>query len=599
MSNDTHPTSSSAPTVFDTVFGRGAREITLPVIGNDFRKDFIKIDVDPEPEDNIAVQLDAAVFEPTDESLYGPGPYPVVIMPAPLIGTGWRAYYQDPEDGGSDEYPEGSGITIKLVRQGYIVVAYSQRGLSHSTGYIDVAGDLDVADGRKVIDWVRDNTANPNMGKVGFAGASYGAGTSLLIAAHDDRVKAVAALSAWADLYASLYENETRHMKAFLNLKTLFEGGVGIPRKRISNKTRQVFDNYLAHEDVENLRTWALTRSPSEYLAKYNANGTAIYLHTYYHETIFNNAAVIELFRNLTTPKRLLAQIGDHGNAEGLGLAGMDTYPTGHLYQWFARHLKCEGEDNPNTVFVEEMWKPAAGPKPFPDLAAVENPVRRRYLVQGLGLDGRLAETAPPTVTVARFTVGQNDDVSVESAPLVVLSGILERLDVPVNYNMTVQQLPPVPVPVIPGAPFDLEPHFLPRSRPLPRQHAAVWSEQTGAGSRPRQIKGRPTAHLRVKAEATRITVCVYLLVSGPLLNVGRMVTSGVFSYTNATPGAVKEIDIPMQFVNYIVPENHRMVVVVTANDPLYEGAVESVIGTPVEILSGPGAESSWVDVPI
>ena len=40
-------------------------------------------------------------------------------------------------------------------------------------------------------------------------GISYGAGISLLAAAHDRRVRAVAALSTWTDMAASLYPNGT------------------------------------------------------------------------------------------------------------------------------------------------------------------------------------------------------------------------------------------------------------------------------------------------------------------------------------------------------------------------------------------------------
>lgn len=84
----------------------------------------------------------------------------------------------------------------KLANSGYVVVSYNVRGFWQSGGEIDVAGPRDTADVSKVIDWALANTP-ADAGKVGVAGVSYGAGISLLAAAHDKRIKAVAALSGW------------------------------------------------------------------------------------------------------------------------------------------------------------------------------------------------------------------------------------------------------------------------------------------------------------------------------------------------------------------------------------------------------------------
>ncbi len=116
-----------------------------------------------------------------------------------------------------------------LAAKGYVVVAYSERGLSHSGGKIDVAGPRDQADGTAVIDGVSKHIQAADLSRVAMAGASYGAGQSLLIAAKDKRVKAVVAMSAWGDLFKSLYENETRHIKAFHALRGLFQTWPGPP----------------------------------------------------------------------------------------------------------------------------------------------------------------------------------------------------------------------------------------------------------------------------------------------------------------------------------------------------------------------------------
>ncbi len=83
----------------------------------------------------------------------------------------------------------------RLADSGYVVLTYNVRGFWQSGGQIEVAGPPDVADASKVIDWALAHTpADPQH--VGMAGVSYGAGISLLAAAHDKRIRAVAALSA-------------------------------------------------------------------------------------------------------------------------------------------------------------------------------------------------------------------------------------------------------------------------------------------------------------------------------------------------------------------------------------------------------------------
>ncbi len=72
----------------------------------------------------------------------------------------------------------------KLANSGYVVVSYNVRGFWQSGGEIEVAGPPDTADASKVIDWALANTP-ADAQKVGMAGLSYGAGISLLAAAHD------------------------------------------------------------------------------------------------------------------------------------------------------------------------------------------------------------------------------------------------------------------------------------------------------------------------------------------------------------------------------------------------------------------------------
>uniref|UniRef100_UPI003F851196 CocE/NonD family hydrolase n=1 Tax=Pseudoxanthomonas winnipegensis TaxID=2480810 RepID=UPI003F851196 len=114
-------------------------------------------------------ELGAMVLVPTGQ---GSGPFPLVVMPA-----SW-----------SLPNLEYVGRATQMASQGYVVVSYTSRGFWDSTGQIDVAGPATVEDVSSVIDWALAHTA-ADPARIGVSGISYGAGTSLLAAARDPRIK--------------------------------------------------------------------------------------------------------------------------------------------------------------------------------------------------------------------------------------------------------------------------------------------------------------------------------------------------------------------------------------------------------------------------
>ncbi|MEU6195268.1 CocE/NonD family hydrolase [Streptomyces sp. NPDC047061] len=99
-----------------------------------------------------------------------------------------------------------------LARDGYAVLTWSARGFGRSTGKIglnDPKGE--VADVSRLIDWLAkqpqvqlDKTGDP---RVGMAGASYGGAISLLTAAYDHRVDAIAPSITYWNLADALFPN--------------------------------------------------------------------------------------------------------------------------------------------------------------------------------------------------------------------------------------------------------------------------------------------------------------------------------------------------------------------------------------------------------
>lgn len=117
-----------------------------------------------------------------------------------------------------------------------------------------------------------------------MAGVSYGAGISLLAAAHDKRIKAVAALSGWADLIDSIYSGRTQHVQAAALLD-----GAGILTGRESPELREIFDNFYASNltKEQEMIDWGRKRSVATYVDQLNKNGAAVMMANAWGDTIF------------------------------------------------------------------------------------------------------------------------------------------------------------------------------------------------------------------------------------------------------------------------------------------------------------------------
>ncbi|MGH3449099.1 MAG: CocE/NonD family hydrolase, partial [Nocardioidaceae bacterium] len=170
-----------------------------------------------------------------------PGKHPLLVMP-----SSWSM---------SDiEY---LAQAWKLAEQSnYEVVSFTSRGFADSGGTIDIAGPKTVDDVSKVIDWALANTpADPD--EIGVAGISYGAGLGLLSAANDPRIKAVAAMSGWSDLAASLYPGKTVSSQTVTALLAL-----GNLTGRPGPKMRKLQQEYFSG-DVKDAISDALKLAPA------------------------------------------------------------------------------------------------------------------------------------------------------------------------------------------------------------------------------------------------------------------------------------------------------------------------------------------------
>ncbi|MFI1098684.1 alpha/beta fold hydrolase [Streptomyces sp. NPDC020917] len=119
--------------------------------------------------------------------------------PAVLLGHGF---------GGSKD--EVRAQAEALARHGYAVLTWSARGFGHSGGRIGLnAPDAEVADVSKLVDWLAARPEvrldGPGDPRVGITGVSYGGAISLLAAAYDHRIDAIAPRETYWNLSDALF----------------------------------------------------------------------------------------------------------------------------------------------------------------------------------------------------------------------------------------------------------------------------------------------------------------------------------------------------------------------------------------------------------
>ncbi|MFH8750558.1 alpha/beta fold hydrolase [Streptomyces rimosus] len=470
------------------------------------------------------ITLKANVFTPGDAA---PGRrYPLIVLP-----TSWGM-------------PQIEYVVQarKLADAGYVVVGYNSRGFWQSGGQIETAGPPDIADASKVIDWALAHTpADP--GKVGMGGVSYGAGISLLASAFDKRIKAVAALSGWADLIDSIYSGRTQHAQAAGLL-----GGLGALTGRPSAELQGILKDFLGSNLAKegDMIKWGTKRSPVTYLDQINANGAAIMLGNAWGDSLFPPNQYADFYEELKGPKRLEFRPGDHATAEGLGLLGLPNDTWDHTKRWFDHYLKGadNGVDREAPVQLKSRSTGAyEGYKSWKDVPSGH----RRIALNGTQ---RIA---------TNWDSGANGGI-------VFLSSILDQF----------LKLPPM-------ASIPL----------LPRSVAAVWQSERYTSAQ--HVRGTAKLHTTVTSTAESGTGIAYLYDVGPL-GVGKLVSHAPFTFHGKAPGKPFGVDLELFSTAYDVPAGHRLAVVVDSVDPLY---IEHNPSGAKLTFSSPADDPSWLSVPV
>lgn len=480
---------------------------------------------------------------------------PVIIMPAPLSPLGWASYI---------------GMFRHWAMGGYICLAYSQRGLvgpiidkkpCGSTGQIQVAGPLDWSDGTEIINYLA-GLEGADPGRIGCFGASYGAGTSFLLAAHDPRVKAVSGASAWTDLFLSLYENNTRHIRAVEALVQLFI------EEHCSEEFRDIINKVRGNHDLDDVEAFARVRSPSTYLNTYNANGLPMLMSTSWHETIFSVPGVVDFYRRLQAPKSLLIQIGDHGNSEFPGLLGLPAKPTSMTYRWMDHYLGGHSGDGrpPGFGVRSESMHNLLSEIRHDTWESYSLPAKEFCLGDAVAgePDGRMIPEAPQPGWTRSLRAGADTEAIV--APALVQTGVQERLGLPHLYN----------------------------TPEIDREHAWVWN--SAPLEQAMRVQGELRMRITVKAEAETATIVAYLFDYNPLTRRAAIITNAPYTFLNKEPGETKTVTFNLQPAHYVLMSGHQLQLIIDTKDGFFADA--TVNDTTLE-ASSPTGSHSYISIPL
>ncbi|MER5202659.1 alpha/beta fold hydrolase [Streptomyces sp. NPDC002825] len=520
----------------------------------------------------------------------GPGPHPLVVVPAGWTPFGWPLFLW---------------CYLALARRGYHVLAYTPRGLgipglpSTSEGFVDVAGPHDWADGSAVVDFAVEHLA-PSA--IGFLGESYGSGISQLVAAHDDRVAAVVALSTWGNLAGSLYDHGTRHLAAVKALLALTGGPV---ESKFDEANQEILADFLADRNLDRVVEWGRLRAPESYLHLTNENETPTFFSNTWHEGLFAVNQLLKTFDGLDVPKRLNLWIGDHAAPEGPGLIGTEpgrtNVPMTEAYAWLDHHLKGERNGVEDweqvcgqvmfTYVTEPVLDPGTG-EPTGENRIVEEARRESRAdwsrvttgveVFGLtgdgaaGTDGRLlpaGETAAPSeVTGWRraFLAGVDTEATVMDA--LMETGQAERAGNPKTYD----------------------------TRKIDRRHALAWTTAPltapeGDGASGRRVRGVPRLRLTVRSTATSAGLVAHLFDVAED-DTARIITHEPLNVYGLTPDQDRTVTWRLQAAAYDIATGHRLMLVVDSKDPLYGDA--SVTWTQT-VISSPEGAPAFLELPL
>ncbi|MCP5161179.1 MAG: CocE/NonD family hydrolase [Hahellaceae bacterium] len=462
------------------------------------------------------VTLSANLLVPTA----GEGPFPAIIF----INS-WAL----------NEY-EYTIEAQKFAAQGYVVLSYSTRGFGASEGLIDTAGPKDMADLSKVIDWLIEN-APVDPTRIGSAGISYGSGISLIGAAQDDRIRAVAAMSTWGSLVESLYGNAT---------PSLIWGEVLNLSSQLMGRPDPIIDEYynaMLHQELDRLPeiiSWANARSPLTYVDQLNENGTAVYISKNWGDDMFHANSVLDLFSRLNGEKYIDLASGTHATTEVMGMMGLGSNRIfNNVHRWFDHHLKGVSNGIEAEKPVQMEVKLTGRVEGFSQFPVAEAHTRQWYLHPREFLAAGELEASPFQSWWSQTNRIDSLLDTVASTGIPILSQTAEQFNLPTLASM-----------------------------PLILSGQGIWFE-TNRLDDPLKIRGEANLKLQVEPQYKKAQLVAYLYdMDG--WGMGKLITHAPVTLPAAEAGKAVTLDLNLVTTAYDVPAGHKLVLAVDTQDLLY-----------------------------
>jgi predicted acyl esterase len=481
------------------------------------------------------VRLTANAFLPPGAN--GGSKFPAIVYPA-----SWAAA----------DFFEYLGEQQRMAQNGYVALAYTARGFYGSGGVVSVATPQDAADFSSVLDWLVANTAT-DVNRIGAAGISYGAGLSVIGAAGDSRVKAVASMSGWANLVDQMYGNSVPNptWMAVLTLSGTFTGNMD---PIIYEYDAAIRDPDTSPAKIAEITAWAAPRSPINAVDALNARKVPVLISKNYQDDMFSPNSTLAMYQKLTGPKKLLLQPGIHASAELPGaLLGIDNPVFEQVHRWMDRFLKGipNGVDTEPKVNLQLKFggnRETLSNWPAPELRSTTYYLGPRGNLRWdfgcfcwKGVTGTLGTS--PNKQSYGDQIDSLLDTTASTGLIPILSPIMETVGLPVINHMAT---------ILAGNGIRYEGDAL---------------------NAPLKLRGSPKLQIRAKPNLKRGMLVAYLY-DVDWAGFGTLITHGARAVHWASPGVVTDFSFDMNAIAYDVPAGHHLALVFDTADSLYGAPV-------------------------
>lgn len=420
--------------------------------------------------------------------------------------------------------------SARFAAEGFVVVRYQARGFGHSSGTLDLAGPRDLDDFVTVLDWLVEQ-APVDPQRVGAVGVSAGGVIALIAAAEGQPLRAVAALSGWADLAASMFRNGGGNPEWAIAL-----ADVSVPRRINASLAQRVRDLVSGHSSPEAVR-WASARSPVTRLADLNRHGVPVLLANGYQDELVDLNGQFAFFEQLQVPKRMVLSQSEHAALEAHEVLAEQTFLWGDTLQWMRNWLMPEHSRAAQSPLVSmELGEIAVRdeftqwPSPLVDEAAFHLTPRE---ASGRGSIARAPWTGKVAVSNT-LTGGVDSAASVEAAQ---------------NPETDDSDLPAAV--------------WLPN---LDHHHSMVFESRTLA--KPLPLRGTPAVDLWLSSSTSAARLVVYLYEANEL-GLGRLITHGGGA-VSVIPNQPFPLRVELRPIAYDLQPGKQVVLVIDTEDPRY-----------------------------